>query len=102
MRADDRGAGQLRASIALAANPIQARAAIAAEWGGRRASELGTGRRAGPPRFECLPADLAFLWIGNPNDSSWPQTLAGFPAMVQFLGNFADFGDAPAGTTRPG
>ena len=81
-----------KSSIALAANPIQARAAIAAESGaGPRWAPDGELARA----FECLPADLAFLWIGNPYDSSWPETLAGLPAMVQFLGNFADFGNAP-------
>ena len=82
-----------KSSVVIAANSAQARAAIAAESGaGPRWTPNGELARA----FECLPTDLAFLWVGNPNDSSWPDVLSNLPAMVQFLGNFLDSGDAPA------
>ncbi len=77
-----------KSSVVLAANPAQARAAIAAESGtGPRWTPAGELARS----IECLPTDLTFLWIGNPSDSSWPETLAGFPAIVQYLGNLADY-----------
>lgn len=78
-----------KSSLVLAANPIQARAAVAAESGaGPRWAPSGELAKS----FECLPTDLAFLWVGNPHDSSWPEMLAGFPTIVQFLGNLADYG----------
>ena len=98
-----------KSSAAFAINPTQARAAIAAE--------SGTGPRWKPDgevaqALACLPTDLAFLWIGNPHDSSWPDVLSDMPAMVQFLGNFLDSGEAAAdpsqiarlmlGVPRPG
>ena len=49
-----------------------------------------------------MPADLAFLAVGNPRDSSWPDALSGLPATVQFLGNYVDHSVANAAGATPG
>jgi hypothetical protein len=88
-----------RSSVVVAIRPEQARAAVEAESGAgpKWAPDAETARA-----LEALPADLAFLAVGNPRDSSWPDAIAGLPATVQFLGNYVDHSVANAAATSPG
>jgi hypothetical protein len=88
-----------RSSVVVAMNAEQARAAIDAE--------SGTGPRWTPDAetaraLEGLPADLTLLVVGNPLDSSWPDAIAGLPAIVQYLGNFVDSSVAENAVASPG
>jgi hypothetical protein len=88
-----------RSSVVVAVNPDQARGAIEAESGAgpRWTPDAETARALG-----ALPADLVFLCVGNPRDSSWPVTIANIPAYAQFLGNYVDHSMADAAATSPG
>jgi hypothetical protein len=66
-----------RSFVAVANNPALARAAIAAE--SRPADRWApTGELVNV--FETLPTNLAFLFVGNPRDSFWPEMIANLPA----------------------
>jgi hypothetical protein len=76
--------------VALASNPVRARAALAAEsQAGNRWTPSGEVAQA----FECLPDRLTLLIVGDHRESAWPDALARLPAMVQslsaMLGGFA-------------
>ena len=49
-----------------------------------------------------MPANLTLLIVGNPRDSSWPDAIAGLPAIVQYLGNFVDPSLAEDAAASPG
>ncbi len=70
--------------IAISNNPVLARAAIAAE--SRPADRwVPTGELM--KLFESLPTNVAFLFVGNPRDSFWPETIANLPkTFAPYLG----------------
>jgi hypothetical protein len=67
---------------ALAINRERARQALAIGRGGsgrwRPTGELARS-------FECLPAELTFLAVGDHRDSAVPETIEGLPGIVQHL-----------------
>ncbi len=91
-----------KSSVVLAPTPAPARAVVA--------SESEVGRRWEPPAesadlFECLPARLSWLAVGDPRDSSWPEAIVNLSgSAAPFLGKLvgADLGDAPGGAPPAG
>ena len=82
-----------KSSLAIAANPILAREAIAAE-SRPEARREPSGELT--KSLECLPANVSFLGVGDPRDSFWPGVIALLPGTAElFLGKFLG-GDAPA------
>ena len=83
--------------LAVAASPALARAAVAAE-SNREGRWEPTGELV--KTFESLPANLSFLSVGNPRDSTWPEAIANFPGTAgSFLTKFVGLdlgGDSPA------
>jgi hypothetical protein len=69
-------------SFALAIHPDRAREALASDAGGD-APWQPTGELA--KAFECLPAKLTFLSVGDPSTSSVPGLIAGLPGFVQLM-----------------
>jgi hypothetical protein len=65
--------------IAVANNPVLARAAIAAE---SRPAERWVPTGELVKMWNGLPAMVAFLSVGNPRDSFWPETIASLPELV--------------------
>jgi hypothetical protein len=81
--------------LAVADSPAGARDALAAET---RPAErwLPTGELAG--MFESLPPKTAFLVVGNPRDSFWPDAVAKLPETVDWIAS--KFGGANGGQER--
>ncbi len=82
--------------LVVALNPTLARRAVAAEGSGGK-----PWRRTGETdkQFACLPEKLAFLAVGNPRDSSWPEVISALhKSPVSTLGAVLgfDLGNAPA------
>ncbi len=68
--------------IAVAVSPAQARAALEAVSRPRETWEpSGEVRNT----FDCLPEGLTSLTVGDPRDSSWPETLVVLPKLVQHI-----------------
>jgi hypothetical protein len=65
--------------IAVANNPALARAAIAAE---SRPADRWTPTGELVKMFESLPANVAYLNVGNPRDSFWPDAIGNFPELL--------------------
>ncbi len=65
--------------LSIAASPGMARAAIGAETDGTKrvkpTDELAKS-------FDCLPAAISLLIVGNPRDSVWPEAIASFPTKA--------------------
>jgi hypothetical protein len=80
---------------AIAINPERARQALAiGPGGGTRWRPTGELARS----FECLPAKLTFLTVGDHRDSAVPEAIAGLPGLVQLLSaTLGDFGNPNAG-----
>jgi hypothetical protein len=83
--------------VALANNPALARAALVGE---SRPADRWAPSGELVKMLDSLPANLAFLSIGNPRDSFWPETIAKLPEtvapyMAMFKGTDAA-GGAPA------
>ena len=72
--------------VAVANNPILARAALAAE---SRPGDRWVPDGELAKMLNGLPAKLQFLSVGNPRDSFWPEAIAGLPDRVApFMGMF--------------
>ena len=85
--------------LVLAANPNLARAAIAAE---NRPEERWKPTGEVAQAIGCLPANLAFLSVGNPRDSFWPEMVANFPqTAAPFLNKFIGFPVIPEADAPP-
>jgi hypothetical protein len=71
-----------KSSLAAAATPELARAAVAGETqAARRFKPSGELSRS----MDCLPKELSFLLIGNPRDSFWPEVITSFPRTAEPL-----------------
>jgi hypothetical protein len=68
--------------VAFAASPAKARAALAMA---SRPMEQWAPEGELARAFECLPAEISSLSVGNPGDSSWPEMIASLPKLVQHL-----------------
>jgi len=87
-----------RSCVVFASNPDRAREALAGELDpGGRWEPTGEVAKA----FDCLPDNLTFLSVGDPNDGDYPEAIVNLPAMVQTLstavGDLRD-PDAPSAT----
>ncbi len=72
--------------VAVANNPILARAPLAAE---SRPGDRWVPDGELAKMLNGLPAKLQFLSVGNPCDSFWPEAIAGLPDRVApFMGMF--------------
>ena len=90
-----------KSSLVVAANPTLAREAIAAESNlDRRDAPTGELARS----IEALPANVSFLSVGNPRDSSWPEAIVNLPSTAgPFVEKFlhVDLGIDPPAARAP-
>jgi hypothetical protein len=85
--------------VAFAANPGLARAALAAS--------STPGERWGPSgeladAFECLPAEMTSLTVGDPRDSAWPEMVVSLPKLVQYVASAFEAVDGDLPEASPG
>jgi hypothetical protein len=79
--------------LVVAINPTLARAALAAESHPEARWQPGDEVTR---TLAAFPARVTSLSIGDPRDSSWPETIATLPRLAQYLGNLVGAGEAAA------
>ncbi|SIO19674.1 hypothetical protein SAMN05444166_2936 [Singulisphaera sp. GP187] len=74
--------------VAFAANPDLTRAALATA--SQPAAERWTPSGELTKAFECLPAELTSLTVGDPDNSTWPTIFVYLPKLVQHMASIFD------------